>query len=189
MSALRACVEQRAALVSGTTGLTDAHHAELSAAAKSVPVLWASNFSPGIQALTRALTQLVRDLGDDYDIEVVESHHRRKVDAPSGTALSLVEALQRARAEHEQPPGEVVHGRLGTAGPRPAGQIGLHALRLGDEVGRHEIHFGGPGETLTISHTAWSRDTFARGAIWAAKWIAGKPPGRYSFADACACGR
>jgi 4-hydroxy-tetrahydrodipicolinate reductase len=124
---------------------------------------------------------LARELGEDYDIEVAETHHRHKIDAPSGTALAIVDEILRAtgrtRSDH------VVFGRHGETGARPRGQIGVHALRLGDTVGRHEVHFSGHGETITLGHTVHSRDTFAAGALRAAAWVIGKDPGLYSLRD------
>ena len=175
------CFKAGAALVSGTTGLSDEQQLVLQLAAEKVPVLRASNFSVGINLLLRLVGPIARELGGDYDVEIVEAHHKRKLDAPSGTALSLGEAIAEATGRSLEP--GATHGRSGQVGPRPRGQIGFHALRLGDEVGRHEIHLGGPGETLVLKHTAHSRDTFARGALVAAKWITTQTPGLYSMQD------
>lgn len=181
------CVESGAALVSGTTGLSEAEQAALRAAGRRIPALWAANFSVGINLLMDLASLVAQELGADFDVEIVETHHNRKVDAPSGTALSLARAI--AETTGGDFDAEVVYGRRGQAGPRPKHQIGIHAVRLGDELGRHEIHFGGPGETLVLRHTVHSRDPFARGALLAAKWIAGQQPGFYTMREVVAPAR
>ena len=181
MQWLPRCVESRSAMVTGTTGLSDAQQAALRAAGRRIPVLWAPNFSIGINLLMRLAGSVARELGDDFNAEIVETHHNRKIDAPSGTALSLAKAIAEATGRDYE--SEVVHGRHGQAGPRPQHEIGIHAVRLGDEVGRHEIHFGGPGETLVLQHNVYSRDPFARGALLAARWIVRQQPGFYSMQD------
>ncbi len=184
MQWLPRCVESKAAMVSGTTGLSKAEQAALRAAGRKIPVLWASNFSVGINLLMSQAAKIARELGLDFDIEIVETHHNRKVDAPSGTALALARAI--AEATGRDLDSEAVYGRQGQAGPRPKHQIGIHAVRLGDELGSHEIHFGGPGETLVLRHAVHSRQTFACGALLAAKWIAGREPGVYTMQDVIA---
>ncbi|MCC7294103.1 MAG: 4-hydroxy-tetrahydrodipicolinate reductase [Phycisphaerales bacterium] len=177
---LRDCVRDGVPVVIGTTGHDAVQSAEIEHACSVIPVLHASNFSLGVNLLLSIVGRLANSLGPDFDIEIVEGHHRRKADAPSGTALSLLDAILRetgrSRDQH------VVFGRQGQTGQRPAGQIGVHAVRMGDLVGEHEIHFAGPGETITLKHSALSRDTFAAGALRAALWLAGKPPGRYAMA-------
>jgi 4-hydroxy-tetrahydrodipicolinate reductase len=175
------CFQAGTPFVSGTTGLSDEQQLVLHLAAEKVPVLTASNFSVGINLLLRLVGPIARELGHEYDVEIVEAHHRHKVDSPSGTALSLGKAVAAATGRKLET--DAVHGRSGQVGPRPKGQIGFHAVRLGDEVGRHEVHFGGPGETLTLAHRAHSRDPFARGALLAAKWITTQQPGLYSMRD------
>lgn len=175
------CVLDGSAMVIGTTGHDAAALGAIGEAARSIAVLRASNFSLGVNLLISLVEQAAAALGPEFDIEIVEAHHRRKVDAPSGTALSLVEAAARGRGVSRE--GRVVTGREGTVGPRPAGQIGVHAVRMGDVVGEHDVHFGGPGETLTLRHSALSRDTFASGALRAAAWVAGRPAGQYSMAQ------
>lgn len=175
------CVGDGAAIVIGTTGHDAAALGAIGEAARSIAVLRALNFSLGVNLLISLVEQTAAALGPEFDIEIVEAHHRRKVDAPSGTALSLVEAAARGRGVSRE--GRVVTGREGAAGPRPAGQIGVHAVRMGDVVGEHDVHFGGPGETLTLRHSALSRDTFASGALRAAAWVAGRPAGQYSMAQ------
>ncbi|HUU83871.1 MAG TPA: 4-hydroxy-tetrahydrodipicolinate reductase [Phycisphaerae bacterium] len=176
-----------AAFVSGTTGLSDEQQLVLHVAAEKVPVLWAANFSVGINLLLRTVGPVARELGADFDVEIVEAHHTRKVDAPSGTALALGKTIAEATGRSLE--ADAIHGRSGSVGPRPKGQIGFHALRLGDEVGRHEIHFGGPGETLVLQHTVRSRDTFARGALVAAHWLVRQKPALYSMQDMLAAAK
>jgi 4-hydroxy-tetrahydrodipicolinate reductase len=166
------------AIVSGTTGLDDAARAALEGASARVPVLWEPNMSVGVHVLTRLVTEAVAAL-DGWDIEIVETHHRAKVDAPSGTALRLAAAAQQARTEATR----LVHGREGKPGARSGGEIGVHAVRGGDVVGDHVVHLLGGGERLELTHRATSRDVFAHGALRAARWIAGRPAGRYALAD------
>jgi 4-hydroxy-tetrahydrodipicolinate reductase len=165
------------AIVSGTTGLSEAGRRALEQAATRVAVLWEPNMSLGVFVLSRLVTQAVAAL-PEWDIEVVEAHHRLKVDAPSGTALRLAETAQRARAGTR-----LVHGRQGTPGPRTNDEIGTHALRGGDVLGDHTVHLLGGGERIELTHRATNRDVFAHGAIRAARWIHGKPAGRYGLAD------
>jgi len=166
------------ALVSGTTGLDDGARAALAAAAQKVPVLHAPNMSVGVAVLADLVTEAVRRLGSDFDVEIVEMHHRHKVDAPSGTALRLAEAVEAARPGLERR-----HGRSGATGPRRATELAILSLRGGDVVGDHTVVLAGPGERIELTHRASSRETFARGAIRAARWIAGRPPGLYGMAD------
>lgn len=165
-------------LVSGTTGLGDPARAGLEAAAKRVPVLHSANMSAGVAVLADLVTEAVRRLGRDFDVEIVEMHHRHKVDAPSGTALRLADAVAAAR------PGLVrVHGRSGSASPRLPDELAIVSLRGGDVVGDHTVVLAGPGERIELTHRASSRETFARGAIRAARWIVGRPAGLYGMAD------
>lgn len=172
------CRERRVALVSGTTGLEAKHHERLRAASEIAPVLWAANMSVGVNVLLRLVNLAARALAD-WDCEIVEAHHNRKADAPSGTAKALLESVCAARDEAAA----VVHGRSGAVGARPRGEIGVHALRLGGVVGDHDVHFGLPGEVVTLRHHAESRDIFAAGALRAAKWLAGRPAGLYRMSD------
>jgi len=169
------------AMVSGTTGLGDEDRAALDLAAAHVPLLWEPNMSVGVHVLTRLVAQAAASLAD-WDLEVVEIHHRAKVDAPSGTALRLAEAMQRARSGESR----LVHGRAGKPGPRASSEIGMHALRGGDVVGDHVVHLLGGGERLELTHRATSRDVFAHGAVRAGRWLAGKPAGRYALGDVLA---
>jgi 4-hydroxy-tetrahydrodipicolinate reductase len=167
------------ALVSGTTGLGDDVRAALDRAATQVAVLWEPNMSIGVHVLTELVRRAVAALSD-WDVEVVEAHHRAKVDAPSGTALRLAETAQRARVGATR----LVHGREGRPGARGRDEIGMHAVRGGDVVGDHVVQLLGDGERLELVHRATSREVFAHGALRAARWIAGRPAGRYTLADA-----
>ena len=168
------------ALLVGTTGLDAGAHAALDAAAQKVAVLVAPNLSPGVAALARALRAVVPAL-PGYDVEIVERHHRAKVDAPSGTALALAEVIAAARGAK---PAGVRAGRSGAVGPRTAEEIGIHAVRGGSWVGEHRVLLAGPHETLEFTHVAQDRDAFTVGALVALRFLAGAPPGRYSLEDA-----
>jgi 4-hydroxy-tetrahydrodipicolinate reductase len=181
MSWLDRCRSAKTAMVIGPTGFSQDQLDEIAAAAKDTAILKASNFSLGVNLMTGLVADVARRLGDAYDIEIVEHHHNRKVDAPSGTAVTLTESIVEATGRDLAK--DVVYGRSGETGARPARQIGVHAVRMGEIVGHHEVHFSGPGETVTIRHTAHSRDVFARGAIEAAAWVCGRPAGLYSMAD------
>jgi len=180
MAWLEYCTPRRIPMVIGPTGYTDRQRDTIRTGAREIPIVQASNFSVGVAAVLRVLGQLATDLGDDYDIEIVETHHRHKVDAPSGTALTLFDAIAEAMGRSRD---DAVYGRHGHTGKRKPGEIGVHSVRLGEVIGTHEIHFTSGGETVTISHTAHSRDAFAAGALRAAGWIVGKEPGYYTMAD------
>jgi 4-hydroxy-tetrahydrodipicolinate reductase len=167
------------AVVSGTTGLDEPAKRALSDAAARVAVLWEPNMSVGVHVLGQLVEKAARMLGADFDIEIVEAHHNLKADAPSGTATRLAEIAQRARRDATR----LVHGREGRPGPRDKSEIGVHAIRGGDVVGDHTVAFLGAGERIELTHRASNRDLFARGALRAAGWIHGKPPGRYALAD------
>jgi len=175
----RLCGRYGKALVSGTTGLSDEERAELEAAARLVPVVWASNFSTGVNTLFWLTRKAAEILGPGFDLEVVEMHHRLKQDAPSGTATTLAEILAAVRGQ--QLADVARHGREGVVGPSTSEEIGLHALRGGDVVGDHTVIFAAPGERVELSHQAASRDTFANGALRAAVWIRAQPPGLYDM--------
>lgn len=175
------CVTAKRPIVIGTTGHTPEQIAPVTEAAKTIPVVKAANMSVGINLLLKLAAQVAKTLGDDYDIEIVEAHHRFKLDAPSGTALALRDAVIEATGRDAGK--DVVHGREGNLGERPRRQIGMHALRVGDTVGEHELHFGNLGETIVLKHSAHTRDTFAGGALRAAEWIHGKPVGLYDMQD------
>jgi 4-hydroxy-tetrahydrodipicolinate reductase len=178
LAAARWCVDHGTALVVGTTGFEPHQRRELETAAHGVPLLIASNFSVAVNLLFRLVGIAAKAIGDQADIEIVERHHHFKKDAPSGTALTLAETAAKAIGTHR-----FVHGRHGVTGERPKGEIGLHALRTGDNPGEHTVVFGLMGECLELSHRALNRDGFARGAIEVARWIAGKPAGRYTMDD------
>jgi len=175
---LQLAMRAKVAVVSGTTGL-DATGVELfDQASKVVPVLWAPNTSVGIQVLAELVTLAVQKLGLGFDVEIVETHHRNKRDAPSGTAERLRGAVELGRAGLAP-----VYGREGDVGPRPAGEIGVLALRGGDVIGDHTVHLLGLGERIELTHRATSRDLFARGALRAARFLVGKPAARYGMVD------
>lgn len=177
------CVARGMPIVIGTTGHSTDQLARIKQSASRIAIIKAANMSVGVNVLLRAVRMLSQTLDLSYDVEIVESHHRFKADAPSGTALALRDAVLDGRrdAGHEASP--IVYGRHGHATERPAGEIGIHALRIGDTVGEHTVAFGNLGETITLSHSAHSRDTFAIGALRASKWIVGRPPGLYNMQD------
>lgn len=177
---IAAAVERGVGLVIGTTGLTAEHERLLAAAAERTPVLAAPNMAVGVNLLFELAPLVTRALGEAYDIEIVEAHHNRKKDAPSGTALRLLDLVLEARARDRS---AASFGREGAAATRRAGEIGVHAVRAGDIVGEHTIHFVTDGERIEITHRASSRDTFAAGALRAARWLAGRPAGRYTMKD------
>jgi 4-hydroxy-tetrahydrodipicolinate reductase len=177
---LKACRDRGIAMLIGTTGLSDADHAAFDEAARDIPLLQAPNMSLGVAVLCRIAAQVARILGDDYDVEIVEAHHRFKKDAPSGTALGVAEAILAAT---DKPKDRLAYGRHGDDVVRGRGDIGMHSLRIGDEIGRHTTYFGGLGERLELTHVATNRDTFVHGALKAAAWLAKQKPGRYRIAD------
>ena len=173
--------------VIGTTGLSSAEAAALRAAAQAIPVVWAANMSLGINLLQGLVEQAARALpADVFDIEVVEMHHRHKVDAPSGTALALGRAAAAGRAVDLDAVAE--RGRDGLTGARVSGRIGFAALRGGDVVGDHTVIFAGAGERLELTHRATDRRIYARGAVQAARWVPGRPPGLYGMRDVLGLG-
>jgi len=186
VSWLDQCQRLGACVVSGVTGHTEEQLTRISDAAGRVAVLHASNFSIGVNVMLSLVGGIARRLGDAYEIEIVEKHHSKKIDAPSGTAYSMIDAIADATGRDRR--ADVTYGRCGAIGPRPPRQIGVHALRMGDVVGGHTVHFSGPGETITVQHVAHSRDAFARGALEAAAWIHGKPPGMYTMNDVFSAG-
>jgi 4-hydroxy-tetrahydrodipicolinate reductase len=175
------CAARKVAFVSGTTGLSTVQQSRLRELAGEIPLLWARNMSIGVNVLLGVVGRLAQTLGESWDIEICEAHHRHKIDAPSGTALALLENICAATGRDTAK--SAVHGRQGDCGPRKPGEIGLHALRLGDTIGEHEIHFATVGESITLRHRAFTRDAFAGGALRAARWLIGKPPGMYEMLD------
>lgn len=174
----RWCAQRGIPLVVGTTGFSSDERTELEQMADQIPILIAANFSKAVNLLFHLVGVASRSLGQAADIEVVERHHRFKKDAPSGTALHLAEVAAEAIGTDR-----FVHGRSGLVGERPTGEIGLHALRTGDNPGEHTVIFGLMGECLELSHRALNREGFARGALDAARFLADKPPGRYAMED------
>ncbi|MEY2557176.1 MAG: 4-hydroxy-tetrahydrodipicolinate reductase [Verrucomicrobiota bacterium] len=175
------CLAAGKPLVVGTTGHSDEQRAALEKASKSLPVVFSPNFSVGVNALFWLTRKAVEMLGPDFDLEIMEAHHRLKKDAPSGTAKKLAEILCEVRKlDYAQ---NVSHGREGLIGKRPAAEIGVHSIRGGDVVGDHTVTFAGRGERLELMHKASSRETFAAGALRAARWVVGRPPGLYSMED------
>lgn len=185
VSACDACVRGNVAIASGTTGLDDTGKRALDAAAERVPVLWEPNMSVGVHVLSALLAKAIASLGPGYDVEIVETHHRMKVDAPSGTALRLAEVAKAAR-ETAGNSTRFVTGREGKPGARQADEVGVLALRGGDVIGDHTAFLFGDGERIELTHRASSRDLFARGAVRAGRWLVGKAPGRYHLADVLA---
>jgi len=177
--AFAAGAKQNVAIASGTTGLDAEALAALDEAGRTVPVLWEPNMSVGVHVLSALLSHAIAALGPAYDIEIVETHHRKKVDAPSGTALRLAEVAKAARPTSSR----FVTGREGKPGARTNEEIGVLALRGGDVIGDHTVFLFGDGERLELTHRASSRDLFARGALRAAGWLVGKPAGRYRLGD------
>jgi 4-hydroxy-tetrahydrodipicolinate reductase len=175
------CLKNNVALVLGTTGLSEQQTAKIKLAAQKIAIMQATNMSLGMNLLFALVGKVAKSLGEDYDIEIVEAHHRFKKDAPSGSALSLAEAVcsETGRAY----PGCLTHGREGKDALREKGTIGMHAVRAGDIVGRHSVIYSTLGETVTIEHNAHTRDTFARGALHAAEWLIGQKPGLYNMLD------
>lgn len=169
------------AMVIGTTGFFPAEKAILLEAAQHVPIVWAPNMSVGVNLLFAMVKKAAGILGPEYDAEVTEMHHRHKKDAPSGTALRLAEKLAEGREVDLK--SVAVYGREGQTGERPAGQIGIHALRGGDIIGDHTVMFAIDGERVEFTHRATSRDTFAMGALRAATWVANRPPRIYDMQD------
>jgi 4-hydroxy-tetrahydrodipicolinate reductase len=173
-----ATIKSKVPLVIGTTGHSTKQRDEIAAAAKQIAVVFASNFSVGVNALFALTERAAKILGDDFDLEIVEVHHRMKKDAPSGTAKTLAGILQRARQTKN-----LRHGREGISGEREKSEIGIHSVRGGDVVGDHTVIFAGQGERVELTHRASSRETFARGALRAARWVIGKPAGLYDMRD------
>lgn len=176
---LAVCRQFGRAAVIGTTGLSKPDLDSLNNAAEKIPILQANNTSVGVNWLIGMLGAMANQLGADYDIEIVEMHHNRKKDSPSGTALTLAEAI--CSATGRDPRQDVIYGRHGDDAVRRHGQIGVHAVRMGDVVGEHTVYFSAAGERLEVRHVATNRDTFARGALRAAAFLFGKPPGRYTM--------
>jgi 4-hydroxy-tetrahydrodipicolinate reductase len=174
------CARHKKAIVIGTTGHTNAEQAEVLEFKTKIPMVWASNFSTGVNTLFWLTRKAAEILGPDFDLEITEMHHRLKADAPSGTAKTLAQILAEVRKQHLDKIAR--HGRLGT-GKRAAGEIGIHSIRGGDVVGDHTVIFANTGERLELTHKASSRETFANGALRAALWVVKQKPGLYDMQD------
>jgi 4-hydroxy-tetrahydrodipicolinate reductase len=173
--------ESATALVVGTTGHSPAELAEFMTLVKDRAVVHAANMSVGVNVLLATVAEIAKRLGDAYDVEIVEAHHRQKKDAPSGTALALARSV--ATALGRDLAKDARYERHGVIGERPRGEIGIQTVRGGDIVGDHTVYFVGNGERIEVTHRAHTRDTFARGAVRAAIWAAGRAPGYYSMRD------
>ncbi len=177
------CEEARQAgkaVVVGTTGHTAQERIRIEACAQGVPLVWAGNYSIGVNVLLFLVERAAATLSEAYEPEIFEMHHRHKVDAPSGTAENLIQTILQARGWSED---AVRQGRSGITGERPARQLGVHALRGGEIVGEHTVFFTGEGERLELTHRAYDRQIFAQGALAAALWATGQPAGLYSMRD------
>ena len=177
---LETAAKFKTAVVIGTTGFTSAQKKKISAAAKIIPVILSPNMSVGVNILFKLVEEVAKKV-PDYDIEIVELHHNKKKDAPSGTAAKLAEIA--ATAIGEKIEDAAVYGRRGIIGARKKGEIGVMAVRAGDIVGDHTVYFAGSGERIELTHRAHSREPLAAGAVRAAKWIAGKKTGLYDMSD------
>jgi len=178
------CTRRRKAIVIGTTGHTEVEKQRIQNCQSQIAMVMASNYSTGVNTLFWLTRKAAEILGADFDLEVVEMHHRMKKDAPSGTAMTLAEIL--AEVRHQQVAKALRHGREGITGERTSAEIGMHSIRGGDVVGDHTVIFAGHGERLELTHKAASRDTFANGALRAALWVAKQKPGLYTMQDVLA---
>jgi len=174
-------LEYAKAMVIGTTGFTEEDKGAIAEAAKRIPIVMAANFAVGVNAVYKLAESAARILGDDYDVEIVEAHHRHKVDAPSGTALHLGQIVAQAMGRELEK--NAVFGRKGDLGERKPKQIGFHAIRGGDIVGEHTVIFAGAGERVEVTVRSQSRTTYAQGALRAVKFLKGRAPGLYGMAD------
>src|SRR5208283_870354 len=175
------CAEHKKALVVGTTGHSEEEKSQIANRKSQIPVVWASNFSTGVNALFWLTRKAAEILGPGFDLEIVEMHHRLKRDAPSGTAKTLAEIL--AAVRKLQLDKVARHGRSGIVGERTAEEIGVHSVRGGDVIGDHTVIFAGVGERVELTHKASTRDTFANGALRAAQWVVKQKPGLYDMQD------
>jgi 4-hydroxy-tetrahydrodipicolinate reductase len=174
-------LEHARAMVIGTTGFTEEDKGAIAEAAKRIPIVMAANFAVGVNAVYKLAETAARILGDDYDVEIVEAHHRHKVDAPSGTALHLGQIVAQAMGRELEK--NAVFGRKGDLGERKPKQIGFHAIRGGDIVGEHTVIFAGTGERVEVTVRSQSRTTYAQGALRAVKFLKERAPGLYGMAD------
>ena len=174
-------VQHKRAMVIGTTGFSLDEMNQLRQRAKSIPCVQAPNMSVGITVLLQMIGKVAQALGDDYDLEIIDTHHNKKKDAPSGTALKLAKTLAVAKGWDLQEAG--IYARHGLVGERTKNEIGIQSVRAGDIVGDHTVLYAGPGERIEITHRAHNRDPFAHGALRAAEWVVRQPPGLYGMAD------
>jgi 4-hydroxy-tetrahydrodipicolinate reductase len=181
MAHLDRCVAGGCAAVIGTTGFSPEQKAAIAAAARRIPIVLSPNFAIGVNVVFRLAEVAARILGEGYDVEIIEAHHRHKVDAPSGTALRLGEVV--AAALGRDLARDAVHGRVGDTGARDRKAIGFHAIRGGDIVGEHTVMFAGEGERVEVTVRSGSRMTYAAGALRAARWVHGRAPGLYDMSD------
>lgn len=181
MQSLELCVKHNKAIVIGTTGLDDEQKQKLEEASRSIPIIFAPNMSVGVNLCLKLLHTAAKTLGDEYDIEIIEAHHRHKIDAPSGTALRMGEVVAETLGRDLKKC--AVYGRQGQTGERDPKTIGFETIRAGDIVGDHTVMFAGTGERVEITHKASSRMTFAQGAMRAASWLPSKGPGLYTMQD------
>lgn len=177
----RAVAQCRRAIVIGTTGFSASDLDELKMLSRQVPCVCSPNMSVGVNVIYKVIAEMARTLGDDYDIEVIEAHHRLKKDAPSGTAVKMADILAQAMNRDLDRVG--VYTRKGLIGERTKGEIGIQTIRAGDIIGDHTVLFGTTGERIEVTHRAHSRDTFAGGALRAARWVVKQPPGLYDMLD------
>jgi 4-hydroxy-tetrahydrodipicolinate reductase len=175
------CAAHHKALVIGTTGHSDAEQIRIKEQKAKIPIVWSSNYSTGVNTLFWLTRKAAEILGPEFDLEVVEMHHRLKKDAPSGTAKSLAEILADVRKQQLEKVAR--HGRVGIVGERTSSEIGMHSIRGGDVVGDHTVIYANTGERLELTHKASSRDTFANGALRAAQWVVKQKPGLYDMQD------
>lgn len=168
-------------MVIGTTGFLRDQEKKIKDASKKIPIVWSPNMSVGVNVMLKFLADAANILGEAYDVEIMEIHHRQKKDAPSGTALRMGETISAGRGASLARVGRF--SRQGKIGPRKTGEIGFQSQRAGDVVGEHTVTFAGPGERIEMTHRAHSRNNFSRGAILAAKWVADQPPGLYDMMD------
>jgi 4-hydroxy-tetrahydrodipicolinate reductase len=178
---IQVCAEQHKPVVIGTTGFTKEQIDQIRKHAQAIPCILSPNMSIGVNLSFKILAEVAKALGDDYDVEIVEAHHRMKKDAPSGTAIKMAQVIAQALNRNLDEVG--VYARKGMIGERSRKEIGIQTVRAGDIVGEHTVFFAGKGERIEITHRAHSRDTFAAGAVRAAKWVVGKKPGMYDMQD------
>ena len=178
---IRACVKAGVALVIGTTGLETPQLKAMETGAEEIPLVYGRNMSIGMNVFMDLVSRATGALGEDYDVEIIEAHHRQKVDAPSGTAIALGERVADAKGQCLED--LAIYKRFGQIGPRVPGMIGFSVIRAGNIVGDHSVVFGGPEESVELAHRATDRMSFARGAVRAARWAIGRASGLYSMAD------